>query len=212
MKGVIKRELVDWDAYTSSSVDEPESDLDLKLSSIIDKYVKSSKPKKPGPIVWWNSKCQDAYDVKLKLFNIRFEKPDRYNAAINHCRTVQRRAFAHFQDELRAQLKSMDKSDKTFWRLTKEIGGIEAQRSGAAPSADSLCKDFTTKMSNGKDSEDEDFQPQDDKFIPISNWKIRRKQVLKVLKSVDVSKSANGISPQFWKNTADVVHVAIDKY
>ena len=39
MKGVIKRELVDWDAYTSSSVDEPESDLDLKLSSIIDKLV-----------------------------------------------------------------------------------------------------------------------------------------------------------------------------
>ena len=35
--------------------------------------------------------------------------------------------------------------------------------------------------------------------------------MLKVLKSVDVPKSANGISPHFWKNTADVVHVAIDK-
>ena len=65
-------------------------------------------------------------------------------------------------------------------------------------------------MSNGKDVEfDYDFEPQDSKCIPISSWKIRRKQVKKVLRSIDPSKSANGISPVFWKNTADVISDAV---
>ena len=103
----------------------------------------------------------------------------------------------------------MSKSDKSFWRLTKEIGGIESQRSGAAPSAQDLAEHFATKMSNGKDVEDNDFEPQDQKCISLCNWKIRRKRVMRVLRSIDASKSANGISPVFWKNTADVVCDAV---
>lgn len=45
----------------------------------------------------------------------------------------------------------MDRCDKSFWRITREIGGIEAQRSGAAPSVDELVDHFATKMSNGKE-------------------------------------------------------------
>ena len=65
------------------------------------------------------------------------------------------------------------------------------------------------RMSNGKDVEDNDFEPQDPKCIPLCNWRIRRKRVLQVLRAIDSSKSANGISPEFWKHTADVVHDAV---
>jgi hypothetical protein len=95
--------------------------------------------------------------------------------------------------------------------LAKEIGGIESVRSAAAPSAQALAMHFAEKMSNGKDVEDEDFTPCDSHSIPISSWKIRQKRVKKVLKSIDASKSANGISPIFWKHTASVVSQAVTK-
>ena len=74
----------------------------MMRSSIISKYVKNSKPRKHSPAVWWN---QVAYDAKLKLFSARFDKPTNYNAVVNHCRTVQSRAFATFQRELRVKLQ-----------------------------------------------------------------------------------------------------------
>ena len=94
--------------------------------------------------------------------------------------------------------------------LAKEINGIESQKSAAAPSPDALAEHFATKMSNGKDVEfDYYFGPQDSKCIPVSSWKIRRKQVKKVLRSIDPSKSANGISPVFWTYIADAISDAV---
>jgi len=203
--GAIKRDLKGWDANSLPLVDDAIEDLDSKLQKIIDKYVKLSKPKKPGPIIWWDNSCQTAYNKKIKLFPLRFEKQTQYNAAINHCKTVQNRAFAKYQKELSTRLASMDKSDKCFWRMAKEIGGTEAARSSAAPSPEDLAVHFASKMSNGKDEEDVDFVPKDLTSVPLHSWKIRLKRVRQVLRTVDASKSANGISPAFWKNTALVL-------
>ena len=106
----------------------------------------------------------------------------------------------------------MEKTDKQFWRITKEFGGVSCARSGAAPSAEALVDHFAAKMTNGKDIEDEDFTPVDSlTSFPINNFKIRFKKVLSVLKSIVNSKSANGVSPVFWKDTADTIVPAVCK-
>ena len=211
IKGAVKRETKSWEASEYTTLDEAVYDLDSRLCTIINKYVKLSKPKKPGPTVWWDQNCQDAYNAKIQLFGVRLDKPNRYNAALNHCRTVQNRAFAIYQSELSDRLQKMNKGDKCFWQLAKEVGGIESQRSTAAPSAEALAVYFASKMANGKDEIDEDFIPRDSSSVPISCWKIRAKRVKKVLSSIDASKSANGISPMFWKHCALVVYPAVTK-
>ena len=47
--------------------------------------------------------------------------------------------------------------------------------------------------------------------IHLKSFKIRYDKVLKVLKGINPSKSANGIAPVFWKMTADVVALAVTK-
>lgn len=150
-------------------------------------------------------------EASARSFPTRLSKSVRYNAAVNHSRTVQNRAFATYQKELSVRLADMSKCDKKFWQLAKEIGGVESSRSGAAPSPEALASAFAEKMSNGKDVEDESFEPQDETSIPLSSWKIRRKRVYKVLSIVDASKSANGASPVFWKETSRVISDAVTK-
>ena len=78
IRGAIKRELKHWGDDDSMSVDEAEASLDGILISVIEKYVNKSQPKKPGPIVWWNRSCQDAYKAKQRLFPTRLSKSVRY--------------------------------------------------------------------------------------------------------------------------------------
>ena len=66
-------------------------------------------------------------------------------------------------------------------------------------------------MSNGKALDDAGFVPQDMHAVPMSNFKIRLKRVKQVLKAIDPSKSANGVPPIFWKETANVVAPALAK-
>ena len=73
----------------------------------------------------------------------------------------------------------MRKDDKAFWKITKEIGGISAARSRAAPSAEALAVHFAQKMTNGKDDEDTNFVPVDSFSIPLKRFKIRYATVLK---------------------------------
>ena len=51
---------------------------------------------------------------KSALFADRLVRKVRYNAAVNHCRTVQNRAFANYQYGLRIKLQDMRKDDKQF--------------------------------------------------------------------------------------------------
>ena len=96
---------------------------------------------------------------KSALFADRLVRKVRYNAAVNHCRTVQNRAFANYQYGLRIKLQDMRKDDKQFWKIAREIGGIEQSRSSSAPSVEKLATHFASKMSNGKDCDDADFKP-----------------------------------------------------
>jgi len=66
-------------------------------------------------------------------------------------------------------------------------------------------------MSNGKDEEDDDFTPNSDHSIPLSSFKIRRKDVLKSLKGLDPNKSANGFGPRFLKECAVVFEPAVTR-
>jgi hypothetical protein len=151
IKADVKRALVDWDPKSYGDVDGAESALDVILYEVIDKHVKWSNPRPKLPAPWWNEACQDAYIIKCKLFPQRLERKSRYNAALNFCRTVQNGAFAKYQFDLRLHIKEMRKDDKQFWKLAKEIGGIDTVRSSSAPSVDELVDHFANKMSNGKD-------------------------------------------------------------
>lgn len=101
--------------------------------------------------------------------------------------------------------------ESLFWQLAREIGGIESSKSSAAPSAEKLAIHFANKMSNGKGEEDLDYVPKDPIFIPLSSFKIRHKRVRQVLERINTSKSANGISPKFWKETAGVLSWSVTK-
>ena len=58
----------------------------------------------------------------------------------------------------------MENSDKMFWKLTKEISGLEQSRNKAAPSVDDLVDHFASKMSNAADVHDNDW-------VPPAHWK-----------------------------------------
>ena len=95
-------------------------------------------------------------------------------------------------------------SDRNFWKLAKEVGGIEQERSTAL-SVEKLASHFANKMSNGQQIPCEDFIPRVDSEAPLSGWRVRRKTVLKMLSNADPMKSANGIVPAFWKRTSKVM-------
>ena len=96
----------------------------------------------------------------------------------------------------------MGTSDRTFWNLVKEIGGLEKARSSTAPEAEALASHFAAKMTSGKDRTDENFLPRSAVQHPINNFKIRFPLVLKALSHLDPSKSANGAGPRFLRECA----------
>ena len=87
---------------------------------------------------------------------------------------------------------------------------MSTSKSNSVPSPEALADHFATKMSNGR-NEDDDFTPNDDSCIPLSTFKIRRKTVLKSLKKLDPNKSINGFGPRFLKECAEVVEPAVTR-
>jgi hypothetical protein len=93
-------------------------------------------------------------------------------------------------------------SDREFWTLTKEIGGIARSNASAAPSAEAICEHFADKMSNAKDVQESEYIPADPLRVPLSSWRIRFKKVLRTLQQLDVNKSANGVPAKMWRECA----------
>ena len=56
-----------------------------------------------------------------------------------------------------------------------------------------------------KDEEDDDYEPNNDDYIPLSTFKIRRKTVLKSLRKLDPHKSMNGFGNRFPKECAEEI-------
>ena len=109
IRGALRREVNHWDPRVYKDDDDAEMALDRIFQKIIKKYVKFSKPKKPGPVIWWNADCPHAYDRKVKVFAKRAQSPINYNPEVNRCRTVQKRAFAKYNHELSGQLEKWRK-------------------------------------------------------------------------------------------------------
>ena len=98
----------------------------------------------------------------------------------------------------------MGRSDANFWRLRKEIAGLEQPRSPSAPHVDKVAEHFQSKMSNGRDLHDD--RPL---IIPERLWKIRYRSALRSLRRLDVSKAANGIPPVFLRECAEQLAPAL---
>jgi hypothetical protein len=93
-------------------------------------------------------------------------------------------------------------SDRQFWQLTKEIGGIAQNKAAAAPSPEALVEHFADKMSNGKGVQESEYVPPDPLRVPLVSWKIRYRKVLRTLQALDTNKSVNGIAPKFLRECA----------
>ena len=211
IKGALRRELQGWDPKEHITVDAAEKNLDDVFHKVVDEYVDLKTPAKPGPAPWWNYRCQKAYDWKQQMFKERFEQPDKYIKAVHWNKKAQKKAYRKYQVKIKKKLSKMSNCDRNFWSLTKEIAGLDASKGLAAPSVDDLVDHFQAKMSNGAGIEEDDFKPVDSFQVKISGFRIRLKRVKKVLRGLDVNKSANGIGPRFLRECADEIVQAVDK-
>ena len=89
--------------------------------------------------------------------------------AVKRCKRIQKKAFMEYNSKLSSRLGSMDKSDKIFWNLTKEIAGLQTNLSKSTPSPDELASHFAKKMSNAADIYDNDWE------LPRRNVKTSKK-------------------------------------
>ena len=111
------------------------------------------------------------------------------------CRPSSRWAFREYNLDLKEKLGKMEKSDKRFRELTKQISGLQTARAKSAPSAEELAKHFVDKMSNGAEVYDNDWVPSENwrkKKTTMSSFRIRLEDVLKSLKTLEPSKRMNG--------------------
>ena len=152
-----------------------------------------------------------AFKYKIKTFKSRVDYPERYIKACVSSKLIQRRAFKEYNIKIKKQLEEMSSADRNFWSLIKDLTGLSTSKSNAAPSVEDLADHFATKMSNGKDEEDDDFIPNNRDQIPLSTFRIRHKDVLKSLKKLDPSKSTNGLGPRFLKECAVALAPAVTR-
>ena len=102
-------------------------------------------------------------------------------------------------------------SDKAFWSLAKDIGGVTQERSASCPSVDELADHFAEKMSNGKGCSAMSGSVSAHAPIAFDSWKVRYKLVLKTLRLLDPSKSTNGVGPRFLKRCCKVLAAPLTK-
>ena len=222
IRGAVKRALKGWDptSVAASSVsardavDAVVADLDDTLTAILNRYVPTKRLSVAGPAPWWNRHCESTLAHKQRVWrkcSAGLLPWWKFHTSVKYARAAQKRAFASFQRKLKRRLASSDGSSKEFWSLVKELSGLEQTRNSSAPGVDDLADHFQCKMANSKDAVDDAYVPADATVLPISSLKIRYKKVLKVLKSRDSSKSANGLPPVFLKECAPLLAPAFCK-
>jgi hypothetical protein len=204
----VKRAVSEWKPNSAQSASEAQTELDDLLWKVVKRHVKLRAPTKPRPLPWWNSECRGTLRRKLKAFGSRKERPAAYKAAQTRCKKTQRRAFAQYNQRLTKQLEDMEKSDKSFWELSKQISGLQQTRNKAAPSADDLVDHFASKMSNAAEVFDNDWSPPErwKNKAKLSSFKIHHRDVLKQLKSLNTNKSINGIPYILLKECANELY------
>ena len=166
IRGEVKRMLKDWKPH-KSNLDAAADELDEMLWKVVKRHVKPRAPTRRRPVPWWNKHCRDTYKKKLKAFKNRLEHPCTYRNVMERCKKAQMKAFRGYNLDLKEKLGEMEKSDKQFWELTKQISGLQAARTKSAPSAEELAKHFANKMSNGAEVYDNDW-------VPSENWRKKK--------------------------------------
>ena len=97
-------------------------------------------------------------------------------------------------------------SSRDFWTLTKQVAGLQRQGSTAAPSVEDLTTHFADKMTIDPVLDEMEFEATDIQVkMKITKWKVSRERVLDVLKSLNVNKAVNGVSPRFLRQCAESI-------
>ena len=99
----------------------------------------------------------------------------------------------------------MERSDANFWRLTKEVGGLDSVKSSSAPDVEEIVSHFQEKMSNGKGEDAPRFENIDVPPVILKSWRVRLRKVWRVLSRLDPKKSSRGIARVFFKECAPVL-------
>ena len=144
IKGDVKRALKDWNprGHKHVCIDEVEAELQKILQVIINRHVKKTTPFKSGPRLWWNHECRKAFNYKLKCFDDRLKKPERYTRAIQCCKSVQRKASRKYQLKVKSKLAEISNADRNLWSTAKEISGLDKAKGSAASDVDDLAVHF----------------------------------------------------------------------
>jgi hypothetical protein len=135
----------------------------------------------------------------------------QYLCAARVCRKVQKKAYARYQQQLKTKLSTMSNSDKNFWSVVNDVAGLSQERSAACPRVDAIVDHFADKMSNGGDTEATCGEVSTHAPVVLKCWRVRYRQVKRVLRSLDPSKSTNGVGPRFLRECANAAAPATTK-
>ena len=213
IRGDVARAVDGWSPHPNASPDCVEAELSSLLQPVITKHVKMRAPSKKRARPWWTPACGAAYKYKLRAFKSRKSHPSRLKNATKRCKRIQSKAKKEYNSKLAARLGSMNKSDKNFWNLTKEIAGLQNTHSKSAPSPEELVSHFAKKMSNAADIYDNDWEqpPQRNAKTKLKGFRVSMKRVLRSLRSLDCSKSINGVPNIFLKECATQLAAPLTK-
>jgi hypothetical protein len=123
------------------------------------------------PLVEQQMTCAQAYKCKMKVFKQDKCSSVKYKNASRRCSRVQKQAKKWYNLILKGKLSKMQKSEKSFWELAKEISGQPRAGSKAAPNVEELVDHFAQKMSNGADAEDNTWEPADGRTKKLTSFK-----------------------------------------
>jgi hypothetical protein len=193
--------LAGFNAKTFSCVDEADRALSEIYMSTIERYVQKKRARAPKPVPWWNKECESAFASKLRAFEDKSNHPSKYKLSKRCCKRAQARAYAAYQAKVKVKLT--ESSGRAFYSLTKEIAGIGPSHSSAAPSVEDLANHFAEKMTIPPDLNSMSYTAPDiTAGYKIFKFGVSSKRVLKVLGSLNVNKSVNGVSPRFLRECA----------
>jgi hypothetical protein len=196
IRGHLRRNFDGWDTHNYGSVEEAVAAFYAIVDSIIKLHVKSSVPRNARPVPWWDRHCTIAQKAVDAAFSKLGYDHDICKKAEKVLKTRQRQAYAKYRKGLREKLAE-DNSNKEWWNIVKLHMGKNGSRKAGAPSVDALAEHFAKKLSLDGEENDPvpDFQP----VIrgKLSSFRVTLGRVDKVLKSLNPSKSSNGISNRF---------------
>ena len=183
----------------SGSISDAISTFVAILTTACDRYLSSTLPTTTRPTVWWDRYCQHTYQRKLQAWR-RCDWP-AYRGSVLAAKKAQAIAFCRYQRSLRTRLQS-GPTDRLWWNLTKNIGGLSKTCDRSAPDVDSLASYFANKLSFSPDFDSSSsIVPPESGVIHRKTWRVKLSKVRSVLRSLDVNKAVgpDDISPHILK-------------